>query len=89
MLPSASSSWSIRKETNRIAYLKRKLKSKVEEACLSSTVLMGEYNVDAVQAALCLTPLCVSGYSAEAVVAYILRERGLENVRLRLYHLFL
>ena len=81
-LSSASSSSSARKETNAIAYLKRKLKNKVEEARLSSTVLMWYQILTQCKQRFVIFLYVCSGYSAEAVFAYVLRQRELARLEM-------
>ena len=82
MLSSASSSSSARKESNAIAYLKRKLKNKVEEARLTSTVLMWYQILTQCKQRFVLLLYVFSDYSDEAVYAYVLRQRELARLEM-------
>ena len=63
--------------SSAIAYLKRKLKHKVDEARLSSTVLMWFQILTQYKQRFVLLLCVVSDYSDEAVFAYVLRQREL------------
>ena len=82
MLSSASSLSEAGKESNAIAYLKRKLKNKVDEARLSSTVLMWFTIITQYKQRFVLLLYVFSDYSDETVYAYVLRQREVARLEM-------
>ena len=72
-----SSSSAARKERNAIAYLKRKLVKKVQEARFLTTVLMWCQSLTQYKQRFVLLLYVFSNYSEETVFAYVLRQREL------------
>ncbi len=78
----ASSALSARRETNAIAYLKRKLQNKVQEARLLTTVLMWYQSLTQYKQRFVLLLYVFSNYSEETVFAYVLRQRELAGLEM-------